>query len=106
MILPDKPKNLPSAKLVNMPMLSSREAYALRALATGEATPDQQKLALHAISQKICRARDAVFIADPYEANYVLGRRSVAVDIADHIELAKIKGIEEFEKRIAKKEGL
>lgn len=98
----DSPKPAAPAKPVNMPLMSSQEAYALRALATGEATPDQQKLALHAISQKICKARAAAFIADPYEMNYVLGRRSVAVDIADHIELAKIKVIELFEKRIVK----
>ncbi len=59
-----------------------RDAYALKALAVGEADKEQQLIALDWIERNACMHGDEMFVPESARlTDYVLGRRAVALHI-------------------------
>jgi hypothetical protein len=57
------------------------EAMALKSLAAGSASPEQQKAALLFITSKLCQAHSPYFSKDAGETAFFLGRRFIALEI-------------------------
>lgn len=63
--------------------VTEAEGFALKALYSGDATPDQQRLAIAAIDAKLCRTDEQDFVLEPdggeRATNFCCGRRSVGL---------------------------
>jgi hypothetical protein len=68
--------------------LYAKELYALRALHTGEATPEQQKLALDFILLVVCKKDDLSFYPDsPRDGDFAEGKRYVGNQVVKLLKL-------------------
>lgn len=68
--------------------ITKREATALKALATGEATEVQQKLALYVIVNKFARAQDLLYVPGSFDETAILnGRAFVGQQILKYINI-------------------
>jgi len=65
-----------------------RETRALKALEAGEATPDQQRLALQAIIKGFARTHDQSFVPDEPASHtaFLEGRRFVGNQVLRHLK--------------------
>jgi hypothetical protein len=77
-------------------MIEFSETHALQCLAKGEATPEQQKLAIDVILHKICRIRHETFKRDSErETLYAQGVRGAGLAIVKELETDLLKLREE-----------
>lgn len=68
-------------------VLTKPEAVAIKALHDGRASPDQQKLALQAVVQKIANTHDLDWFVDNERASsFASGRRFVGLEIIKYVE--------------------
>jgi len=68
------------------PAFARPEAVALRAVATGSATPDQQRLAFAAIRQKACMEDQPSYVQGDYIASaFNEGRRFVGISLRNAV---------------------
>ena len=67
------------------PITTEADVHAVRALITGQATPDQQQRAMRWIGDQVCRRLDSPYAsgADPTDQGVLLGRHLVGVLISD-----------------------
>ena len=89
------PRNVSVRKPPAAPRLipfSKDAAYAIQALARGEATPEQQKFALKWLTEDACQTYDEPFTPDNARVtDYRLGRRAVGLAIVKHINISLSK---------------
>ncbi len=70
------------------PALDQDDARALRALQRGDATPEQQGLALHVIVNKFCRTHDLQYIpGDTHASAFLSGRAFPGAQILKALNL-------------------
>ena len=68
--------------------LDDRAAYAVQALAKGEATDAQQKFFLDWLIKEACQTYEEVFVPDNQRVtDYVAGRRSVGLALVKHVNV-------------------
>lgn len=67
-----------SSEALSTPDPTTKEVAALKALARGEARPEEQKAALAFIVEKICRSADLTWLPDSERASSFLAGRSFA----------------------------
>lgn len=78
----------PQSVEVDVPPLTKQEHIALKALAIGEASQDQQTLALEVITKKLSRAFDMSYIpGSTHGSAFLAGRMFVGQQIVKYLNL-------------------
>jgi len=78
--------------------LTRQETEALKALNKGEADEGQQRLALYAIVNKLCRAHDVLYIPGSHDRSaFLSGRGFVGAKILKYINIpvGQLEGLED-----------
>lgn len=84
----------------DVPDVSEQEHIAIKNLYAGEATPDQQRLAVVVIITKFSRAKDNLFIpGKPDETAFLEGRGFVGQKILKYLHLPVVMLPEQTEER-------
>ena len=82
---PWRPISVVAAPSAELGVLTKAEALAIKRLNEGDATPEQQKAALHAILQKICQVDDQSFRSDDHggvqDTAFAEGKRFVGLQL-------------------------
>ena len=70
---------------------NDQAAYALQAMARGDATEPQQKMVLDWLIREACQTYDEMFTTEERVTDYLLGRRSVGRAIVNHLQMNMVK---------------
>lgn len=86
-----QPRVKPSANVLEPYEARRHEITALRALQSGTATPDQQKLALRTIVFQLCRTYDVAYRSEaPLDTAFAEGKRFAGLEIVRLLQIAKV----------------